>query len=101
MKSLKLMAAVFVMVGGMSLVAHAEGTPAQAEMPKEQAGQMANHQMMDGKMDKEKMHSMMKECMSSNKDGKMCESQTMEQCEKGMDKKECKKMMKKSMHSKK
>lgn len=76
---------------------HQEGTPA----PKTQEGGMGEHGMMDGKMDMEKMHSMMHDCMQAHKDGKMCEGQAMEQCQKGMDKNDCMKMMKKSMKKKK
>lgn len=76
---------------------HQDGSPAQ-KAP--EAG-MGNQEMMGGKMDMEKMHTMMHDCMQNHKDGKMCEGQAMEQCQKDMDKKDCMKMMKKSMKKKK
>ena len=76
---------------------HQESAPAQ----KTQEGGMGEHGMMGGKMDMGKMHTMMHDCMQNHKDGKMCEGQAMEQCQKDMDKKDCMKMMKKSMKKKK
>jgi hypothetical protein len=56
---------------------------------------------MGSMMDKEHMQAMMKECMDSGKKDKECRKQTMDDCEKNMDKKECKKMMKQMAHAKK
>lgn len=67
-------------------------TPVQGAQP------MPSPKVMEVKMDKSKMKAMMKDCMANHKDGKMCESQTMEECQKNMDSKECMKMMKKTMN---
>lgn len=56
--------------------------------------------MMEGKMDMKKMKTMMHECMETHKDGKMCEGQAMEECQKGKSHKECMKMMKKTAYKK-
>lgn len=56
---------------------------------------------MMGKMDMNQMSGMMHECMEMHKDGKMCEHQTMEQCQGKMDKSECGKMMKEVKKSEK
>ena len=53
----------------------------------------------DGVMDKTemtKMNGMMKDCMKIHKDGKMCDQNMMENCQKDMSKNECQKMMKKA-----
>lgn len=84
---------------GFAGFAHAED--AKTTSAPAQKGGMAEHGMMGEKMDMEKMHSMMNDCMQMHKDGKMCEGQAMEQCQKGMDKKDCMKMMKKTKHTKK
>lgn len=49
---------------------------------------------MMGKMDQNQMMGMMHECMDMHKDGKMCEHETMEKCQKDMKKDDCQKMMK-------
>ena len=54
----------------------------------------AKHDM--GKMNMEHMQGMMKECMETKKDGKMCDHDTMESCHSKMGKSECKKMMKRA-----
>lgn len=61
---------------------------------------MMNHEMMGGKMDMGQMHAMMGDCMKMHKDGKMCEGQMMEQCQKNMEKDDCSKMMKKMKKTK-
>jgi hypothetical protein len=61
-------------------------TPAQNGMP-----------MMQNKMgmgDKSGMMGMMHDCMQNHKDGKMCDKQVMESCQKNMAKADCQKMMK-------
>lgn len=57
----------------------------------EMKGEKSN--MME-KMDMNQMQGMMHECMEMHKDGKMCEHQTMEQCQAKMGKGDCQKMMK-------
>lgn len=109
-KSLLSIFVVFAFVGVFN-AAHAEDSkpaPKASEhsmekMPAAAQGSEAGmgHGMMGDKMNMEQMHSMMHDCMQKSKDGKMCEGQAMEQCQKNMDKKECKKMMKDSKKSKK
>lgn len=53
-----------------------------------------NHDM--GKMNMEHMQGMMKECMQTKKDDKMCDHEMMEMCHSKMKKSECKKMMKRA-----
>lgn len=55
-------------------------------------GSMKGDDMM-GKMDKHQMMGMMNECMLNHKDGKMCDHQVMETCQKNMTQGECSKMM--------
>lgn len=101
--------ATLAMVGFMSSASaedakttdHKEHHQETAPTQKTQGGGMGDHGMMNGKMDMKQMHSMMHDCMQMHKDGKMCEGQAMEQCQKDMDKKDCMKMMKKSMKEKK
>jgi hypothetical protein len=75
-----------------------EHHPKGQAAPKEGSGShmmgegMMNNGMM-GKMDMNQMMGMMHECMSMHKDGKMCDHQTMESCQKNMKKGECMKMM--------
>jgi len=57
-----------------------------------QASAQNSHMM--GQMDSDHMMGMMHECMEMHKDGKMCEHQTMEQCQQKMGKTECQNMMK-------
>lgn len=78
-------------------VHHQEASPA----PKTQNGAMGDPSMMGGKMDMKQMHTMMHDCMQKHKDGKMCEDQAMEKCQKDMDKKDCMDMMKKNTKAKK
>lgn len=84
---------------------HEAHHPKAQVAPKESAGkEMMGGGMMEG-MDMDKMMGMMHTCMEQHKDGKMCNHQTMEECQKNMDKKECEKMMtqmksKKSVKSK-
>jgi hypothetical protein len=63
-------------------------------------GGMMNKDMM-GKMDMNQMMGMMNSCMEQHKDGKMCDHQTMEECQKNMDHKGCQKMMKEMKSQKK
>ena len=90
------------LVAGFSFSTHAEEQQAQDHQQhhttapgteKKSAGM--NHEMMGGKMDMGQMHTMMSDCMKMHKDGKMCEGQMMEQCQKNMGKEDCSKMMKK------
>lgn len=67
---------------------------ANAAAPKTDSNSMGDQGGMMGKMDMGQMHGMMHECMSMHKDGKMCDHQMMEKCEKQMPKGECQKMMK-------
>ncbi|MBC7419795.1 MAG: hypothetical protein H7328_03620 [Bdellovibrio sp.] len=53
-------------------------------------------QDMMGKMDMEHMQGMMKECMQTKKDDKMCDQDMMEMCHSKMNKSECNKMMKRA-----
>lgn len=78
-------------------------TEHKAETVQQKAGDpgMMNHQEMMGKMDMGKMHAMMGDCMKMHKDGKKCDHQMMEQCQKNMDKGECSKMMKNMMQENK
>lgn len=54
----------------------------------------AKHDM--GKMNMEHMQGMMKECMDTKKDDKMCDHDMMKMCHSKMGKSECKKMMKRA-----
>lgn len=80
---------------------HEEHHPeAQAPQKKDESsgmmgqGSMMGKEGMMGQMDMNQMMGMMHECMEMHKDGKMCEHQTMEQCNTKMGKEECQKMMK-------
>lgn len=91
------------LVAGFAFSAHAEEQKAQdhqqhhtAEQGTEKKPEGMNHEMMGGKMDMNQMRSMMGDCMKMHKDGKMCEGQMMEQCQKNMGKGDCSKMMKKA-----
>ena len=96
------------LVAGFAFSAQAEETAAPARQPTQATEKtadkkpeaMMNHEMMAGKMDMGQMHAMMGDCMKMHKDGKMCEGQTMEQCQKNMEKGECSKMMKKMKKTK-
>jgi hypothetical protein len=63
---------------------HPDGQPAPE---KTDIGMMGSMNMGD-------MQGMMHQCMEAHKDGKMCDHQMMEQCQKNMGKGECQKMMK-------
>lgn len=78
----------------LGLVFASLAMPVLAEEAPTDTKAMPHGHMMDGKMDMKKMHAMMGDCMKMHKDGKMCEGQTMEQCQKTMDKAECSKMLK-------
>lgn len=54
----------------------------------------AKHDM--GKMNMEHMQGMMKECMETKKDDKMCDNDMMDMCQSKMGKSQCKKMMKRA-----
>jgi hypothetical protein len=86
MKTRFLMALVAIAITGTisATTVQAEETPA---MP-------AHAGMMKGHMDMSKMHGMMKDCMAKNNDGKMCDNEAMQSCQKDMKKGECQKMMK-------
>ena len=51
-------------------------------------------------MDMNGMKSMMNDCMTMNKDGKMCSQETMTKCEEKMGQADCAKMMKKMKSAK-
>lgn len=51
-------------------------------------------------MDMNGMKSMMSDCMTMNKDGKMCDHETMTKCEEKMGQADCTKMMKKMKSAK-
>lgn len=63
-------------------------------------GGMMNKDMME-KMDMNQMMGMMDSCMEQHKDGKMCDHQAMEECQKNMDHKGCQKMMREMKSQKK
>lgn len=92
MKTRFLMALVAIAITGTisATTVHAEETPA---MPAH-AGMPDHTGMMKGHMDMSKMHGMMKDCMAKNNDGKMCDNEAMQSCQKDMKKGECQKMMK-------
>lgn len=94
---------VLAMVAGLTFSAQAEEPSAQDHQEHHVTDQsaekkpegMMNHEMMNGKMDMNQMHAMMGDCMKMHKDGKMCDGQMMDQCQKNMGKDDCSKMMKK------
>lgn len=63
------------------------GTPAAKDSGMDKGGMMGN-------MDMESMKGMMHECMEMHKDGKMCDHDMMDKCQKQMGKGDCQKMMK-------
>lgn len=86
--------------GGVAFAEDAKPVTAQeheqhhpAEQGKD-AAPMGDQGGMMGKMDMSHMHDMMKDCKSMHKDGKMCDHEMMEKCEKEMGKGDCQKMMK-------
>lgn len=100
---MKLTILALALVAGFSFSAHAEEQQPQdhqqhhtADQATEKKAEGMNHEMMGGKMDMGQMHAMMGDCMKMHKDGKMCEGQMMEQCQKNMGKEDCSKMMKKA-----
>jgi hypothetical protein len=99
--SMKVTLVTIALVAGFAFSAQAEDQPAQEHHTTEQTAEkkpegMMNHEMMAGKMDMQHMHVMMGECMKMHNDGKMCDGQMMEQCQKNMGKDDCSKMMKKA-----
>lgn len=62
--------------------------------PEGQAANGMGGEGMMGSMDMNSMMGMMNSCMEMHKSGKMCEHQTMEACQKQMDKGGCQGMMK-------
>lgn len=66
------------------MLGHADAKDKGATQPSQKAS---------SPMKSEDMHAMMHECMEMHKDGMMCESEMMSQCEGNMSKEECKKMM--------
>lgn len=100
---MRLTLAALVLVAGFAFSANAEEPVGQDHQKHHAADSsddkmhegMMNHEMMGGKMNMGQMHAMMGDCMKMHKDGKMCEGQLREQCQKNMDKDECSKMMKK------
>lgn len=98
---MKVTLVAIALVAGFAFSAQAEDQPAMQNHTTDQAAEkkpegMMNHEMMGGKMDMVQMHAMMGECMKMHKDGKMCDGQMMEQCQKNMGKDDCSKMMKKA-----
>lgn len=79
---------------------HEEHHPDSKTMPEKSGDMKMNEKggMME-KMDMDKMHGMMNECMEMHKDGKMCNEEMMAKCEEKMSKKECQKMMEKTKPS--
>ncbi len=61
---------------------------------------MDHSQMMMGKMDHAQMKDMMKECMDTHKDGKMCDQSTMKKCQMSMKMEDCQNMMKETKKEK-
>lgn len=87
----KTLLATLAVIGFVS-IAQAEETDHSAHHPEGQAADTKkDEEGMMGKMD---MKGMMHECMSMHKDGKMCDHEMMEKCQKQMGKGECHKMMK-------
>lgn len=95
---MKLAIVALALVAGFSFSVQAEEP--QTDKATEKKSQGMNHEMMGGKMDMSQMHSMMGDCMKMHKDGKMCEGQMMEQCQKNMGEGDCSKMMKKAKKTK-
>lgn len=101
---MKLAILALLLVAGFSFSAQAEEQQAQNHQQHHTTDQgsekkpegVNQHGMMGGKMDMGQMHAMMGDCMKMHKDGKMCEGQMMEQCQKNMGKEDCSKMMKKA-----
>lgn len=62
--------------------------------------QKMDHSQMMGKMDHAQMKEMMKGCMDTHKDGKMCDQDTMKKCQMSMKMEDCQKMMKESKKEK-
>lgn len=96
--SLASLAFAVLAVNGIALANdehHPEAGKAKAtkDAPKETTGGM---DMMGEGMDMDGMMEMMHECMAMHKDGKMCEHDTMEKCQKNMKKSDCDQMMKKA-----
>lgn len=96
MKTRILMALAAIAIAGIisTTTVQAEETPA-APAHTGMSGHpgMMNGQM-NGHMDMSQMQGMMKECMAKNNDGKMCDHEAMQSCQKGMKKGDCRKMMK-------
>ncbi len=84
-QTIKSALAAFALTGLLTVVSSAD------EVKKDDKSEMGMMQ----KMDMKHMHSMMDECMNTQKDKKMCKHDMMEKCEKQMSKDECTKMMKK------
>ncbi len=106
---MRLTLVAIALIAGFAISAQAEESATQdhqqhhtADVSSEKKPEgMMNHEMMGGgKMDMGQMHTMMGECMKTHKDGKMCEGQMMEQCQKNMEKGDCSKMMKKMKKTK-
>ena len=87
---MKLSIATFVLLAGFSFSVMAE----EQKNPHEQHHAAAEASDKKSENMNHEMHAMMGECMKMHKDGKMCEGQMMEQCQKNMAKGECSKMMK-------
>lgn len=67
---------------------------AQATKKSGEGQEMMGKEGMMGQMDMNQMSGMMHECMEMHKDGKMCDHEAMQSCQKNMKKDECMKMMK-------
>lgn len=80
--------------GLVSIIAHAEEPKPSKEPLKHHPNSMAAP--MTGHMEEhqKKMKEMMHDCTAMKKDGKTCDHETMEKCQKDMSKGDCQKMMK-------
>jgi hypothetical protein len=90
-----LMAAALIGLGSLAQAEEAK-TDHSAHHPGTQATEAKKDESQGMGMGMGQMHAMMGECMKMHKDGKMCDQQTMEKCQKQMAKGDCMKMMKES-----
>jgi len=78
---------------------HHKDTVVQEQSQKKKSSEESGR--MGHMMDMEKMKGMMKECMVTHNDGKMCDHSMMSKCQEHMGKNDCQKMMKKMNSEKK
>ena len=89
--------AICLLFSGTSLHAEEPTAPAQSHdehHPEGQAKETSKGKEMKSSMHMEEMMDHMNECKKMHMDGKMCDHQMMEKCQKKMGKGECQKMMK-------